>query len=285
MHTTALPAHQKLLDALRLANRAPSAHNTQPWHWLVGGYSVHLMADRSRHVPAADPGERDLVVSCGAALHHLRVALAALGWHAEVDLLPGADHDHLASVETLPCDPSERDIAMVRAIPRRHTDRGPFTSWPVPAGHLDLMACHAATAGGLLVPVTDPAARRLVTTAIAAADGWQEEPRPGDCPGELLVLATADDDVLSRLRAGEAASAALLAATSLGLATCPLSRPLRVGRTRARLRDEVLRDATHPHLVLRVGWAATEPRTRTARRPVGETVTYLPGTCPRRDEH
>jgi nitroreductase len=286
--TTTLPDHRLVLGALRLANRAPSAHNAQPWHWLVGGYSVHLMAERNR-----DPGERDLVVSCGAALHHLRTALAASGWHAEADLLPGADPDHLAAVEVLPRDPSEQDIALARAIPRRHTDRGPFASFPVPDGHVDLLAGRAADEGAVLVPVTDPAHRRVVTTAIAAAAGWQDDTRPDtvpDCAEELLVLATADDDVVSRLRAGAAASAVLLAATGLGLATCPLSRLLAIGHTREDLRDGVLGGAAHPQLVLRIGWPATEaltrePLTRSERRTLAETVTYLPGACPRRDEH
>jgi nitroreductase len=283
MRTTTLAGHQIVLRALRLANRAPSAHNTQPWHWLVGDYSIHLMADRSRHVPGIDPGERDLVIGCGAALHHLRTALAAAGRHAEVDLLPGTDPDHLASVETSRRDPAEEDIALARAIPRRHTDRGAFAAAPVPAGHVDRLAGYAAADGVALVPVTDPEHRRVVTTAIAAAAGWPDEAAAGT--GDLLVLATPADDVVSRLRAGVAASAVLLAATGLGLATCPLSRLLRVGHTRDRLRDEVLAGATHPQLVLRVGLPAAEALVRSPRRSLDETVTYLPGTGPRRDEH
>ncbi|MGB3444938.1 MAG: nitroreductase family protein, partial [Actinophytocola sp.] len=87
----------------------------------------------------------------------------------------------------------------------------------------------------------------------------------------------------SRLRAGAAASAALLAATSLGLATCPLSQPLEVAHTRDRLRDEVLRGAAHPQLVLRLGSAGTERFSRSSRRSLDETLTYLPGTGRRRD--
>ena len=63
--------------AIELASRAPSVHNSQPWRWMVGPHSVHLYADLRRWLPATDADGRDLVVSCGAALHHLRVALAA----------------------------------------------------------------------------------------------------------------------------------------------------------------------------------------------------------------
>ena len=51
---------------------------------------------------------------------------------------------------------------------------------------------------------------------------------PGDDAAELLVVATPGDDDLDRLRAGEATSAVLLAATRLGLATTPLSQALEV---------------------------------------------------------
>ena len=57
-------------SALMLAAAAPSVHNSQPWRWVVGPRSVHLYADLSRRLPATDPQGRDMIVSCGAALHH-----------------------------------------------------------------------------------------------------------------------------------------------------------------------------------------------------------------------
>ncbi len=158
--STTRPDHQTLLAAIELANRAPSVHNTQPWHWLIGDESVHLMADRSRQVPATDPEGRDLLLSCGAALHHLRVALAALGWRAVVHRVPNANEpDHLAAVEIRPHTPTDTDVALASAISRRRTDRRRFTSWEVPADHLDLLSRRAAHTGALLVPVTAPETR------------------------------------------------------------------------------------------------------------------------------
>lgn len=86
--------------AIAMAIRAPSVHNTQPWRWEIGERTVHLYADWSRRVPATDPDGRDLLISCGAALHHLRVALGAEGWATTVHRVPNpARPDHLASVE------------------------------------------------------------------------------------------------------------------------------------------------------------------------------------------
>ena len=55
-----------------------------------------------------------------------------------------------------------------------------------------------------------------------------------DDAAELLVIATVHDDPIDRLRAGEATSAVLLAATALGLATTPLSQGIEVDVTPPR---------------------------------------------------
>src|SRR5687767_3698769 len=97
--TTARPAHATgdvpprtardvLRDAVRSAVRAPSSHNTQPWLFRLRGDDVlELYADRSRALPVVDPRDRELTISCGAALFHVRAALRAAGHAGEVALL------------------------------------------------------------------------------------------------------------------------------------------------------------------------------------------------------
>jgi hypothetical protein len=75
----------------------------------------------------------------------------------------------------------------------------------------------------------------------------------------LLVMATASDDRMSRLRAGEATSAALLTATSLGLANCPLTEPLELQDIRELVRSRVTA-GSFPQMVLRIGWATARAR-------------------------
>jgi len=90
----------------------------------------------------------------------------------------------------------------------------------------------------------------------------------------LAVLGTASDDRLSQLRAGEALSAVLLTATTIGLATCPLSQALEIGTTRRMLRDNVLDGTLSPQLVLRVGRAPVGPSLpATPRRSFTDTAT------------
>ena len=96
---------QTARELVSLAIRAPSVHNTQPWAWRIGPDSIELYADESRRLDAADPAGRNLVISCGAALHHLRVAARASGLMPEVARLPdAADPDLLARVTFTPAD-------------------------------------------------------------------------------------------------------------------------------------------------------------------------------------
>ncbi|HEU5469306.1 MAG TPA: hypothetical protein VFV67_01535 [Actinophytocola sp.] len=55
-------------------------HNSQPWRFRVGHRTIEVHADPRRHLAATDADGRDQVISRGAALHHLRVALPAVGW-------------------------------------------------------------------------------------------------------------------------------------------------------------------------------------------------------------
>ena len=136
---------------LTMATQAPSVHNSQPWRWLVGPQSLGLYADPSRQLPHADPDRRNLTVSCGIALHHCVIALAAMGWHATVHRLPNpADPDHLATITAVEQPAVELEFMLAAAIGRRRTDRRIYSSWPVPWGDIALMGARAARAGVML---------------------------------------------------------------------------------------------------------------------------------------
>ncbi|OBG44254.1 NAD(P)H nitroreductase, partial [Mycobacterium alsense] len=117
-----------LTRAVELACRAPSLHNSQPWRWVAEGGALRLFVDRDRTVPGTDRSGREAILSCGAALDHLRVAMLAAGWSAEVERFPNPNEpDHLASIEFSPVEHvtrAQRDRA--NAILHRRTDRLPM---------------------------------------------------------------------------------------------------------------------------------------------------------------
>src|ERR1700689_5577723 len=89
-------------DVVRTACRAPSLHNSQPWQWVFNGGQLRLFLDPSR-VMDTDQSAREALISCGAALDHLRIAMAAAGWQSHIDRLPDPKSpNNLASIEFTP---------------------------------------------------------------------------------------------------------------------------------------------------------------------------------------
>ncbi|MBV8179861.1 MAG: NAD(P)H nitroreductase [Mycobacterium sp.] len=137
-------------DAVRSACRAPSQHNSQPWQWVFDGGQLRLFLDRSRVVDS-DQSAREALIGCGAALDHLRVAMAAAGWRSNVERFPSPNNpNHLASIQFTPIDAvTDQDRRRAGAIWARRTDRLPFsrpTDWqsfePVLASAVDQAAVH-----------------------------------------------------------------------------------------------------------------------------------------------
>ncbi|MDN2496174.1 hypothetical protein FHY52_05610 [Nocardia nova] len=125
---TSVPDRRTILAVMHLAARAPSLHNTQPWHWVLHGSRLHLYIDPDRQLPAADPHGRQQVISCGAMLHYVRTAFAAHGWRTDTERLPDPHRpDYLAAIEFRPWPDPPADIApRARAIDTRYTDRLPM---------------------------------------------------------------------------------------------------------------------------------------------------------------
>lgn len=119
-------------DAVALASRAPSLHNSQPWLWVRNQAGLQLFLDPSRAVYTDDTG-REALMSCGAALDHLRVALAVAGWRVVVTRFPNPNNpQHLATVTFDPAGTGATDVDRCRAdaILLRRTDRLPFAAPP-----------------------------------------------------------------------------------------------------------------------------------------------------------
>ncbi len=311
---------------LTLASRAPSVHNTQPWRWRVEEASLHLYSDDSRQLPNTDPDGRDLLLSCGAALHHCAVAFAAVGWRSKITRLPNpADAGHLAAIEVSRYPADAVDIALAAAIPRRRTDRRHYSSWPVPVADIALMAGRAARNGVTLCQAEDlDKLHEIVAQSVAdhlnrdymaelttwsgryasvagvparntpASDPESKIPGrvfagpslpepPGSSAAEdnavVLALGTRGDDRMAQLRAGEATSAVLLTATSMGLASCPVTEPLETPVTREEVRSDIFGGGEYPQMLLRVGWAPinADPLPATPRREPSEFVDWAFG--------
>ncbi|MBI3910781.1 MAG: nitroreductase [Armatimonadetes bacterium] len=171
---TGSPAEQ-LRFALNYAVLAPSGHNTQPWRFKISGDAAEVWADRTRALPVVDPEDRELAISCGAALFHLRIALRHYGFAAATETLPDANvPDLLARVHLGGRRSATPDGQMLfRAITRRRTHRMSFEDREVPGSQLMELQAAAEEEGAWLHVVRGEPARHAVADLIAEGDHRQ----------------------------------------------------------------------------------------------------------------
>ena len=101
---------------------------------------------------------------------------------------------------------------------------------------------------------------------------------------KILVLSTYDDSHYSVLRCGEALSAALLDATTAGLATCTLTHITELPASRTVV-NELIGQRTIVQVLIRVGLAPAieDVPPPTPRRPIDDVFELRPGTSPAGD--
>lgn len=169
----------QLRFVLGYAILAPSSHNSQPWAFGLDVVSnqeaqIDVRADRTRRLAVVDPEDRELTISCGAALFCLRLALRCFGFQVALESFPAAgDPDLLARVHITPGNgvlPEEREL--LAAIPRRITNRSPYAGQAVAAAVLERLSA-AAMAEDAWFHVAGPAARETIADLVAEGDRIQ----------------------------------------------------------------------------------------------------------------
>jgi nitroreductase len=160
---------ETLMRAIEAAVLAPSSHNSQPWRFQLLPDGVDLFADQLRALPVVDPEGRELTISCGAALFHLRLALRQAGFVTEVSLVPGLrGGDHLARVRCVDrAEAAPYEEALFAAIRKRHTHRAAFAKRNVEGKQVGRLV-DAAGAEGVGLRVLDAWQQNSVA-------GWIEE--------------------------------------------------------------------------------------------------------------
>lgn len=168
-------AADKLKFMLHYAVLAPSNHNTQPWMFEVRGNSVALYANRARSLRVTDANDRQLLISCGCALFHLRVAIWHFGHLDCTRLLPSPnDDDLLACVSLGDVDsPTPQQEALFAAIPKRRTNRQLFRDDPLPEELTHELVRAAAREDAWLHFVNGRSQRNALADLIAEGDRQQ----------------------------------------------------------------------------------------------------------------
>ena len=153
---------------------APSGHNTQPWLFkLSSDNSLDLIADRTRALPVVDPYDRELTISCGAALDHLEVAASHYERALRIDLSPNpSEPDVLARVKFINDAPENLD-GLFEAIPKRRTTRAKFNERTLSDELTERCKAIAEEFGVTLDLITDNDKRSSIADLVAEGDRIQ----------------------------------------------------------------------------------------------------------------
>jgi hypothetical protein len=166
---------EQLHFLLRFALLAPSTHNSQPWRFrIVDDDTVEVWSDPTRWLRRIDAAGRQLAMSCGAALFHLRLAVRRFGHVDDVEYLPDRSRpDLVARIHRgRSIVASTRDLELFDAIVRRRTYRGQFAPRPVSEALSEALIREAGREGAWLVRL-HPHDKLDVARVIASADRRQ----------------------------------------------------------------------------------------------------------------
>lgn len=160
-----------LEECVRAAIAAPSIHNSQPWRFRIRAGGIDVIADWERRLEIIDPSGRELLISIGAAVFNLRVAMCGLMREPRVELFPDAEQpDLIAHVQPAEATPESASLgALADAIHQRHTNRRPFTTAVVPAAILAELTA-AVRREGASLHVADLVGRTAILGLLRAAE-------------------------------------------------------------------------------------------------------------------
>ncbi|MGK5550807.1 Acg family FMN-binding oxidoreductase [Actinomadura kijaniata] len=141
------------------------------------GSRISLRADADRRLEVADPTGREMMISCGAALATLCLALRALGHRPEAVVLPDPDRPHLVADVHLGGPAVLGDDGDARRlfaqVEKRRTHRGGFGDQPVGAPVLATLHQEAEAEGARLVQAVEMHTKGALAALTQAADHLQ----------------------------------------------------------------------------------------------------------------
>ena len=155
---------------VRAAILSANPHNSQPWRFRISPSAIDMFVDLSRNMGNMDPYRREQHIGLGCSLENLLIAAQAKGYNPRLTVLPdAADATLAAHVDLNPG--TVANLALYRAIPKRHTHRAPFdTTRNLSQSTLSALDEEVADIqGAAIVWITSDTAKRQVGQLIVDA--------------------------------------------------------------------------------------------------------------------
>ena len=159
---------------LHAAILAASPHDTQPWLFAVSDSEIAVYADRARHLGTFDVFRREMHLGLGCAIENFVCAARAFGITTDVQAANGrlevspTPQPTLAARIAIGTGQPARDV-LFDAIPKRHTNRGPYRDEPPAPQQLQRFIDLVSDQNVQVVFVSDGGARRELGALIVKA--------------------------------------------------------------------------------------------------------------------
>lgn len=155
---------QQLLELIKLATKAPSGHNTQPWRFIIDGDEVVIAPDFNRALPQADADHHALYISLGCALENFCIAAKQRGYTPAITY-PVKESVTMIRIG-LSKSKSAHDSPWFGMIAKRQVSRGKYQAEELPATLLDALQQELSTMDVRLVFFNGPEQKAMLTPFI-----------------------------------------------------------------------------------------------------------------------
>ena len=126
----------QIKSVLRLAARAPSGDNTQPWSFEWNGHVLTVLFHPSRAHHVLDAGFSAAEIALGCLLESIEIAVSSYGVSLDPAFLGFRDAEGSAVAEVRFISSTRPPDRLVDALPLRSTDRRPFRRGTLPVPQL-----------------------------------------------------------------------------------------------------------------------------------------------------